>query len=284
MKKIKVQAPAKINITLDVTGKRADGFHDLKSIMHAINLYDYLDVQIDEAEGIQIELSGNSDEIPYDEHNLVWKAAEKFLQRANIGNSKISVYLEKNIPVQAGMAGGSTDGAAILYALNKLYDNILSEQQINEICAESGSDLNFCLKGGCAICTSRGEKIRPIPFLEKPVCVVKPREIKISAKEAFQEYDLLQPECKNATDKLAPLIVCGGFDESLMHNDLEEAMRNKYSELNNFKCHLPKAIMSGSGAVFYQFTNEFEVDFDKDEFIVIENLKTIGDGVKEVWE
>ncbi|MCR5261398.1 MAG: 4-(cytidine 5'-diphospho)-2-C-methyl-D-erythritol kinase [Candidatus Gastranaerophilales bacterium] len=284
MKEIKVQAPAKINITLDVIGKREDGFHDLKSIMHAISLYDYLTVRIDEAEGIQIELSGTSEEIPYDNSNLVWKAAEKFLQTAGIENAKVSVYLEKNIPVQAGMAGGSTDGAAMLYALNRLYDNVLSEEQINDICAQLGSDLNFCLKGGCAICTSRGEKIRPIPFLEKPVSVVKPRYLKISAKEAFQEYDLLAHETSNYTDKLVPFIVCGNFDENLMHNDLEEGMRSKYPELNNFKTSMPNSIMSGSGAIFYQFTPEFEVLFDRDEFIVFENLKTIGDGIREVWE
>lgn len=283
MKEIKVQAPAKINITLDVTGKRQDGFHDLNSIMHTINLYDYLTVKTDDFDGINIEISGNSNEIPYDNQNLIWQAAEKFFTEARINNTKLSVYLEKNIPVQAGLAGGSTDAAAILYALNEIYEHILSEQKINEICAELGSDLNFCLKGGCAICTSRGEKIRAIPFLELPVSVVKPRQLKISAKEAFQEYDLYEKqECSNYTDKLVPLILRGNFDEELMHNDLEQPLCKKYNHINNMRKNLPRAIMSGSGAIFYQFTKEFEVLFDKDEFIVFENLRTIGDGVKTV--
>lgn len=285
MKRLKVQAPAKINITLDVLGRREDGYHDLKSIMHAINLYDYLTFQLDEAEGRVFELTGNSDEIPYDEKNLVWKAAEQFLDTIGIRNIKMSVYIKKNIPVQAGLAGGSSDAAATLFALNKMYGNCLPEKKIHKICASLGSDLNFCLKGGCAICTSRGEEIRPVPFLEMPVSVVKPRQLKISAKEAFQEYDFQDnPVHMNATDKLVPLLVRGSFDENLMHNDLEKPLRKKYNHINNMKVNLPKAIMSGSGAIFYQFTPEFPVIFDRDEFIVYENLKTIGDGIKMVRE
>lgn len=281
MKEIKVQAPAKINLTLDVVGKREDGFHDIKSIMHAINLYDFLTFKLEDDEGLSIELSGNSEEIPYNEHNLVYKAAMKFFEAASIKNTKLYVYIEKNIPVAAGLAGGSTDAAATLYALNKLYENILSDDKISTLCASLGSDLNFCLKGGCAICTSRGEKIRPIPFLELPVSIVKPRNLKISAKEAFDEYDF-QEEKKsvNSTKELTNLIVCGHFDKFLLHNDLEQPIINKYSSLNNIKCNLESSVMSGSGPIFYTFTEELEVLFDPDEFIIAEHLRTIGNGVK----
>lgn len=283
MKEIKVQAPAKINITLDVVNRRDDGFHDLESIMHAISLYDFLTFKLEDSQGISIELSGNSDEIPYDESNLIWKAAKKFFDATKIENAKLSVYVEKNIPVKAGLAGGSTDAAATLFALNKLYDNILDNAKINEICASLGSDLNFCLKGGCAICTSRGEEIRPIPFIEKPVSIVKPRYMGISAKEAFQEYDFQDnPECVYSTRKLVPIIVRGGFDESLMHNDLEIPLRKKYNHINNMRKNLKNSLISGSGPICYAFTKEFEVLFDPDEFICIQNLRTIGDGVKVV--
>lgn len=283
MKQIKVQAPAKINVTLDVVNRRDDGFHDLKSIMHAINLYDFLTFQIEENQGILINLSGNSDEIPYNEKNLVWKAAELFFNEAEICDVKLSVYIEKNIPVAAGLAGGSTDAAATLFALNKLFDNVLSDEKINNLCAKLGSDLNFCLKGGCAICTSRGENIRPIPYLELPVSIVKPRYLHVSAKEAFQEYDNQENNfCQNYTDRLVPLIVRGSFDKSLMHNDLELPMMKKNNQINNLKVNLKNAMMSGSGPVFYEFSNEFDVIFDRDEFIVFENLKTIGDGIKVV--
>lgn len=283
MKEIKVQAPAKINLTLDVKCRRQDGFHDLNSIMHAISLYDYLTLKIDDGEGLSVELSGNSDEIPYDEHNLVYKAAIKFFEAAEISNAKLSVYIEKNIPVAAGLAGGSTDAAATLFALNKLYDKVLSDEKINELCASLGSDLNFCLKGGCAICTSRGEKVRPIPFLELPVSIVKPRYLKISAKEAFEEYDFYENKTyENSTEKLTNLIVCGHFDKSLVHNDLEAPMLRKYQSLNNIKYNLENSFMSGSGPVFYTFSEELSVVFEPDEFIFSKHLRTIGDGIKVV--
>lgn len=283
MKEIKVQAPAKINLTLDVIGKRADGFHDLKSIMHAISLYDYLTFKLEDSEGLSVELDGNSDEIPYDNSNLVYKAAMKFFEATNVQSAKISVYIEKNIPVAAGLAGGSTDAAATIFALNKLFDNVLSDGKINEICASLGSDLNFCLKGGCAICTSRGEKVRPIPFLELPVSVVKPRNLKISAKEAFEEYDFQEEKkCVNSTEALTNLIVCGHFDQSLIHNDLEQPILWKYSGANNIKYNLKNSYMSGSGPIFYTFSKELDVLFDPDEFIFAENLRTIGHGVRVV--
>ena len=143
MKSIKVRTPAKINLTLEVLNKRDDGFHNIQSIMQTINLYDYLTFNIDNAEEIKIELKGNSDEIPYNESNLIYKAAERFFKKANIDNVKLSVYIEKNIPISAGLAGGSTNAAGTIFALNKLFNNILSEDEINELCASLGSDLNF---------------------------------------------------------------------------------------------------------------------------------------------
>lgn len=283
MKEIKIQAPAKINLTLDVICRRYDGFHDLKSIMHAISLYDYLTFKLEDGKGLSVELSGNSDEIPYDEHNLVYKAAMKFFEAAGVQNAKLYVYIEKNIPVAAGLAGGSTDAAATLYGLNRLYDRVLPKEKINELCASLGSDLNFCLKGGCAICTSRGEEVRPIPFLELPISIVKPKNLKISAREAFEEYDNYENKrYTNSTDALTGLIVCGHFDQSLVHNDLEAPIVQKYPSLANIKCNLENSFMSGSGPVFYTFTDELSVNFEPDEFIFAEHLRTIGHGIKVV--
>lgn len=283
MKSVKVQAPAKINITLDITGRREDGYHNIKSIMHTINLYDYLTIKIEDNDGIEIELQGSSDEIPYDNKNLVWKAAEKFFHTANICQAKLSVYIEKNIPVAAGLAGGSTDAAAVLFGLNELYEKILSDEQIHALCASLGSDLNFCLKGGCAICTSRGEKVLSLPHLSKPVSIVKPRELKISAKEAFNEYDKQEKgdNSQNSTDLLIPYILRGELDESLMENNLEEPLCNKYSQIVKIKKHT-NGKMTGSGPTFFSFRKNFLVFLDTDEFIVHENLKTIGKGVEIV--
>lgn len=284
MKKIKVKAPAKINLTLEVLNRREDGFHDIRSIMQAVNLYDYLSFETTESDGgLQIELSGNNRKLPYDEHNLIYKAAVKYFEKTGDTDVFLRCYLEKNIPIEAGLAGGSADAAATLFALNKLFDNKLSEGEINQLCSELGSDVNFCYKGGCAICSSRGEKIRPIPFVEAPVSLIKPLDLNISAKEAYKEYDLLErTEYRNYTEELVHLIVRGGFDLNLIHNDLELPLCKKYHYVNNMKKYIKNSFMTGSGPVFYVLKKKFDMVIEPLDFWYAENLHTIGKGVEEV--
>ena len=111
MKSVKVKCPAKINLTLEVVNKREDGFHNIKSIMQLISLYDYLTISAEESETPEIILSGTSNEIPYDETNLVYKAAKLYMDKVGMTDVKLDIHIEKNIPIAAGLAGGSTDGA-----------------------------------------------------------------------------------------------------------------------------------------------------------------------------
>lgn len=284
MNKIELKAPAKINLTLEITEKREDGYHNIKSIMHTIDLHDYITIEVEKDFcGKEITINGNSDEIPYDETNLAWKAANAFLEEANICQAKVAVYITKNIPVAAGLAGGSTDAAAVLKGLNEIYDNILSEEQIGKLCSELGSDLNFCLRGGCAICTSRGEKILPLPYLNEPISIVKPRKLKISAKEAFEEYDKMDNKInKKTTDSLISLILRGKIDIKLLNNDLEKPLCNKYFPIANMKKFIHNSQMTGSGPCFFILDKKFDVIFDKTEFIVFEDLKTISKGVEVI--
>ena len=143
---IKVKTPAKINLTLEMTGLLDGGFHSIKSIMTAINLYDFLTFDISNCSNTEITLAGNSTQIPYNEKNLVYKSIELFCEKTNIKNKKFKVFIEKNIPVEAGLAGGSTNAAGTFYALNKIFNKPLNEKELNELCAKLGSDLNFCLK------------------------------------------------------------------------------------------------------------------------------------------
>ena len=229
MKTYKIKAPAKINLTLEVLNKREDGFHNIQSIMHTISLYDILTFEVETSSQNKISLSGNNTEIPYDERNLVYKACVEFLKEANINNANIKCYIEKNIPIAAGLAGGSSDAAATLRALNIIFDNILSEEKLNQICAKLGSDLNFVLKGGCALCTSRGEITEPLPNAKSYVSLVKPKNLGISAKEAYQKCT--QRGYKQGLDnthKLKKLIEENKFDTSLITNDLEQALVEDY--------------------------------------------------------
>ena len=128
---LKIKTPAKINLTLEVLNKREDGYHNIQSIMQMINLYDYLTISVEDSDEELITLSGTSDEIPYNEKNLVYKATKIFLDKTNIHNKHIDIYIEKNIPISAGLAGGSTNAAGTIYGLNKLFNNILSKPEMH---------------------------------------------------------------------------------------------------------------------------------------------------------
>ena len=274
---IKVAAPAKINLTLEIVNKRDDGFHNIKSIMQAISLYDYLTVTIQDSEKFAIELNGNSEKIPYDEKNLVYKAIISYCKAANIDNKKIFVYIEKNIPVEAGLAGGSTDAAATFFALNHLFDNLLSSDEIDELCASLGSDLNFCLYGGAAICCNRGEKIKKIPAFDFDLSLIKPKNLGISAKEAYTKYSLLSDAQKLFVDYTSKL--AEGFDSKYLFNILEVAVFNDYPLLQEIKAKLPNSMMSGSGPTYFVLSKNLNVQFDNDAYDVIQGLKAIDNGV-----
>ena len=259
MKKIKIKCPAKINLDLRVFKKDpATGFHPIKSIMQTIGLFDYLDIELEKGNGI--ELTGNSDEIPYDDKNICYKAVRKFLDKIN-KNYFVRINIEKNIPVCAGLAGGSTDGAGVLFGLNKLLNCPLSDDKINSIAFELGSDLNFCLKGGTQLCTGRGEKMITMPFYDFKLALIKPKNLKISAKEAYEAFDNLE-------------------EESDMRNDLEFALlkTGKYPELEFL--HKNDFQMSGSGPTYFLRDNNIKIK-DKN-YLVINDLNSVSHGVIEV--
>lgn len=284
MKSIKIKTPAKINLTLEVLNKRDDGFHNIQSIMQAVNLYDYITFSIKPSNELKINLSGNSNEIPYNESNLIYKAAVKFFEKINSFNYKLNIHIEKNIPVSAGLAGGSSNAAGTFFALNKLFDNILSEKELNELCATLGSDLNFCLTGGCCLCTSRGEVIEKIPSYEQDISIIKPKNIGISAKEAYTKFAQSKDKSNpNNTMKLKELLLKGSFDKSLLYNSFEKSLFYDYEELQFIKNNVKDSLMSGSGSAFFVLNKKIEKDFDNSKFDIFENLKTINTGVEEIY-
>lgn len=255
MNEIKVKCPAKINLDLKVFPiDKTTKFHPIKSIMQTISLFDYLTVSIEDGEGIF--LNGDNDEIPYDEKNICYKAAKLFFEKIN-KNYKCKIYIEKNIPICAGLAGGSTDGAGVLYALNQLFNNKLNNQEIHNLLAQLGSDLNFCFEGGKILCEGRGEKLTKLEFENFPLTLIKPKKLKISAKEAYCAFDNLK-------------------EKSTMPNDLEYALLDKYEELKFL--HSKGLQMSGSGPTF--FIKKEKIDFElNDNYLIIDNLKAINHGV-----
>lgn len=276
MRSIEILCPAKINLTLEVTGRREDGFHNIKSIMQLISLYDCLNIEV--CEESSICLSGSSNEIPYDEKNLVYKAAKLFLEYTG-KSSGIRIHIEKNIPISAGLAGGSTDAAGTLYGLNQLFDTPLNQAELHSLCESLGSDLNVCLEGGCMLATSRGEKIEKLPCVNMPVTLIKPKYLGISAKEAYSKYDLkeFKPHY-NMTEKMAGAIKHNSIKNEFLYNDLEYAVFDDYTELQQIKAMCPAAVMSGSGSTF--FVLEDCNPALTPDYQIIRNLHFINSGVQ----
>ena len=266
MKTIKIKCPAKINLNLKVIGKRPDGFHNIESIMQTISLYDTLEISVEDYNGVSINLSGDSTEIPYDEHNLVYKAAKLYFEAGGIQNVKLSVYIEKNIPVAAGLAGGSSNGAGMLYGLNKIY-NKFSDAELHSLCAKLGSDLNVCLCGGKLMTRGRGEILEPLKFEPFNVSLIKPDNVGISAKEAYSKFSF---KIDNSIDISA---------RANFENDLEWAVIKDYPQLLKIKSKYMNSVMTGSGSTYFMLGKNFNPEVG---YQVWNNLQAIPNGVCEV--
>ena len=279
MKNISVKCPAKINLTLEVVNKREDGFHNIKSIMQLISLYDYLNITAENSAQKNITLSGNNPDIPYDSRNLVYKAADLFFSKTDI-KASVGICIAKNIPVSAGLAGGSTDAAGTLYGLNEIFGRPLPSKELHQLCAQLGSDLNVCLEGGCLLAQGRGEKIEKLPDISMPVTLIKPKTLGISAKEAYTKYSLLKDKPHfNNTEKMITALENGNDIQNYLYNDLEHAVFNDYPELWGIKSKFPNSIMSGSGSTY--FVLEDLGNLTLDGFDVISGLSFISNGVEE---
>ncbi|MFZ2957118.1 MAG: 4-(cytidine 5'-diphospho)-2-C-methyl-D-erythritol kinase [Candidatus Ozemobacteraceae bacterium] len=182
-----LQAPAKINIALWVKDRRPDGFHELASVMQTITLADTITLQETREEGIVIEC--DDPRIPLGPENLVHKAARLFLERFNLPPALL-IRIQKRIPVAAGLAGGSTDAAAVLKGLVRLYDKGISRPDLMALSQSIGSDVPFVLRGGCALATGRGENLifhePPRPPLS--VVIAIPKGVEVSTKWCYEHY------------------------------------------------------------------------------------------------
>lgn len=269
-------APAKINLYLDVLDKMENGYHNIESVMQSISLADKLTLELTQAEGENtIEISTNTDKIPNDESNLVYKAASSFVEYANkkhkarIKGTKFVFTIEKNIPVSAGMAGGSTDCACALRLLNLAYGNILKENELFDLGAKIGADVGFCLIGGTCECRGNGSKIKKLsPFKDIPlVCAIDSSSV--STPQAFKMLDdrygtssrasAIFEVFTSAVNQGNPKRIC-----SLLFNKFENVIIPTNENIKKIKDVLLEngaigALMSGSGpSVFGIFETEDE--------------------------
>ena len=255
MKKITLKANAKINLFLDITGKRNDGYHELESVMMSVDIADILTFEKTEKTGIEIIC--DRDDIPLDDKNIIWKAAKALLENRGIyEKAGLRVTVKKNIPSQAGMGGGSADGAAALIAVNKLFELDADESKLIEIGAKVGADVPFCIRGGCCVCKGIGEKLSDIPFKGKLSFVIIKPDTAISTPAAYKAYDTLsEPIHKSIAHMISAI---GSNDKNAISDRLFNAFEliTDDEEINDAKSALIKsgaigAMMTGSGSAVF---------------------------------
>lgn len=256
---MKIKAYAKINIALDIVGKREDGYHLLRMIMQNIDLYDTITMEkIDSG----IKLKCNKHYVPTDERNLAYKAAKLFMETYSI-NEGVEIDLVKNIPVSAGLAGGSTDAAGVLKLMNEMFQVNASEAELKTLGLRLGADIPYCISGGTALCEGIGEKITQLkPFKDKILVLIKP-PFGVSTKEVYREFDLTKVIFHPKIEELIKAMEKNDiyFVAENMKNLLENVTLKKHRVITNIKEEVKSngsigTMMSGSGPTVFAFFDD----------------------------
>lgn len=289
--KITVLAPAKINLSLDVNGLRSDGYHQVSTVMQAVSLYD--EIVLTSNDSGEITVSCDYPGVPCDETNIVYKAAVRFFEGAKIPKSGVHIEIKKTIPTQAGLGGGSSDGAAVLVGLNRMFEAGLKPKELCAIGERVGADVPFCINGGTQYGTGTGttlEKIRSMPRANIVIC--KPDDVSVSTKEAYAKVDERPAKVAEYSKYLIRTIYSGDLRNfcATLYNDFEEALQipqvaeiKKLMFLNKAK----GALMSGSGSAVYGiFSSERRankcIEALKREYSQVFLCKPVKDGCKVV--
>ena len=260
---MRLRALAKINLGLDVVGKRADGYHEVRMIMQTIQMYDVLEIQKKEEPGIS--LTTNIPYVPTDERNLVYKAAKMLMDEFHVKEG-LSMNLEKFIPVAAGMAGGSSDAAAAFVGVNRLFGLGLSENDLMKRAVKVGADVPYCVMRGTALAEGIGEKLTRLPRLPHCYVLVGKPGVNVSTKAAYESLRLDDPAMVHPDiDGMVQAIRQNDLEGviSRMGNSFEPEIIRKYPVIQEIKDLMEeggarKAMMSGSGPTVFGIFNEKE--------------------------
>lgn len=280
MKEIEIDSYSKINLTLNILGKRRDGYHNIETIMQSINLADRIFIK-GEKEGVKIKCSHPL--VPVDTQSLTYRSAEKILNRYRIKKG-VKIEIDKKIPLASGMAGGSANSASILVGINKLFALNLSNKDLREIGEELGMDVPFCIQNGTALAYHKGEKVTPLPPINPPlwIIIINPG-FGIPTKWAYNNLDLgLIKREKNSTIAMLKALKEGGLEgiAKNLFNSFEGLVIKKYPEIGKIKDRLVEegalgALMSGSGPTV------FGIAQNKEEALrIYEKLKS---EYKSIW-
>ena len=249
------KAYAKINLSLDILRKREDGYHELKMIMQTVSLYD--EIYIEKADTISIEC--NKDDIPLNNKNLAWKAADAFFNYTSI-NSGCKIKLIKNIPDGAGLGGGSSDAATVLLALNGIFNTNLTNEELIDIAVKIGADIPFFILQGTCLAEGIGEKLTKIENNTDPYILIHKPSFSISTKWAYENLKL---DNKNNydVDKIVENLKDKNYDFKDIFNYLEDVSVSEYPQINDIKNKMKNygataSLMSGSGSSVFGIFND----------------------------
>ena len=261
MDSIQLKAMGKINLGLDVIRRRPDGYHEVKMVMQTVNLYDKVRITVNAKPGIRV--STNLPFLPVNENNIVYKAAQLLIDAYDL-NQGVTIELEKHIPVAAGMAGGSTDGAAVIFGMNRLFRLGMSRQQMMEAGLKLGADVPYCIMRGTALSQGIGEILTPLPGMPDCHILIAHPGISVSTKFVYENLKLDQIHRHPDIDGVVSAIEAGDLKRMAdkIENVLESVTIPAYPVIEDMKALMKKqgalnALMSGSGpTVFGIFEDE----------------------------
>lgn len=291
MEEIVLPAPAKINLALKVKGLRADGYHELEMIMQTIGLHDRVHLK-KIAGGIRVVSSHPG--LPEGSGNLAYRAAEFILEQSGIDGG-VEIFIEKNIPLAAGLAGGSTDAAAVLKGISKLYQLKISDEVIREMASKLGSDVPFCLKGGTSYAYGRGEQLEQLPDLNKIHIILITPPVEVSTAFIYREYDRLKNGLEIPVSRLVEIIKQGkeiNWQEGWA-NDLEPVTARLFNDIYEIKGILKEmgvkfSLMTGSGPTIFGILDKGEEALfikdnwpRKEDFVFV--TSTVKQEFSELW-
>jgi len=262
LKELTFQAAAKINLYLDILGRRSDGYHEIESIIQSVRLYDKIILRL---KGREIKIRCTHPKIPLDEENTCYRAAEMLLTVLGMRQG-LEIEIQKNIPIGSGLGGGSADAAATLIGMRKLFQIDIPFSDLSKLALELGSDVPFCLIGGTALVRGRGEKIIPLPLLKNGWFILVDPGISISTSWV---YSRLQGKLtkKRLNIKLIKELIkkegMRGVNKFPLYNKLEEVVIERFPTLRDIKAKLIEAgatgaLMTGSGSTIFAVAEDEE--------------------------
>lgn len=257
------KAYAKLNLSLDVLAKRPDGYHDMRMLMQSVSLCDEISLSLRKDGGYSV--STNLQYLPGDERNIAVKAAKAFFARLGDAAHGADIVIQKRIPVCAGMGGGSSDGAAILRALNRLFDRPFSTAELREIGLTLGADIPFCVSGGTALAEGKGEVLTALsPLPDCHIVIVKPR-FSVSTPALFARLDLSPIKYRPDTLGMLQSLEQGALEGICrrMYNVFEDVIPQRPNDISRIKarlldCGALGAVMTGTGSAVFGIFGERE--------------------------